>query len=472
MASDLLRWPVLSRVLRWRHSRSLLQLPILTVSIVMVLHGFFGPSLSPKNLATSLTWVYFRGLLIFVLLIGGNFFCMGCPFVLVRDFARKLHAPRLNWPRPLRNKWLPFGLLAAILFAYEAFSLWASPWWTASLIVAYFAAILAIDLTFKHAAFCKFICLIGQFNFLAAALSPFEVQVREQKICGSCATKDCIRGTRSPQSELVTVQRGCELALFLPSKVGNMDCTFCLDCVHACPHDNIGILARVPGEEMQIDPQRSGVGHLLRRPDVSSLICFLTFAALMNAFGMVSPAYAFERWLSGALHLGNQTAILAIVFTLFTVLAPAVLLGAASFISSRWTNRTVWQTAIRYTYSLAPLGFAMWLAHYGFHLLTGLFTIVPVTQNAAVTTFGFALLGGPQWTLTGLPVRLVEPVEYGFLMLGLAGSLSLLSHYAHEDSRQRWPRVFLSWSPVMLLIFIAGAWLVAQPMDMRATFLQ
>ena len=31
--------------------------------------------------------------------------------------------------------------------------------------------------------------------------------------------------------------RGCELALVQPRKVGNMDCTFCMDCVRACPHD-------------------------------------------------------------------------------------------------------------------------------------------------------------------------------------------------------------------------------------------
>ena len=67
----------------------------------MILHGLFGPSLAPKNLATALTWLHFRGVLVLVLLAAGNFFCLACPFMLVRNAARKLFRPRLNWPRAL-----------------------------------------------------------------------------------------------------------------------------------------------------------------------------------------------------------------------------------------------------------------------------------------------------------------------------------------------------------------------------------
>ena len=47
---------------------------------------------------------------------------------------------------------------------------------------------------------------------------------------------------------------------------------------------------------------------------------------------------------------------------------------------------------VRYTYGLAPLGFGMWLAHYGFHFLTGLYTIIPVTQSA-LASLGWPVLG-------------------------------------------------------------------------------
>jgi hypothetical protein len=50
---------------------------------------------------------------------------------------------------------------------------------------------LMVDSLFKHASFCKFVCPIGQFNFVASTLSPLEVKVLEPETCSACATKDC-----------------------------------------------------------------------------------------------------------------------------------------------------------------------------------------------------------------------------------------------------------------------------------------
>ena len=280
---DLLRVPGIGTLLRWRHARTLLQIPLLIGAVAMIAHGLLGPSLAPKNLATTLGWVHFRGALVLVLLLAGNFFCLACPFMLVRQGMRRFLRPRWSWPRKLRNKWLSAGLFVGILFTYELFDLWSSPWWTAWLIAGYFAAILAVDSVFKHASFCKFVCPIGQFNFVASLLSPLEVKVRSHDVCDGCRTKDCIRDRRAngTGSALVVIQRGCELALFQPLKIGNMDCTFCLDCVQACPHDNVGILSRLPASELTSDPRRSGIGFFSRRKDLAALAIVFCFGALL-----------------------------------------------------------------------------------------------------------------------------------------------------------------------------------------------
>ena len=329
--------PGLGRLFRWRHARPVLQAPLLIISIAMILHGLFGPTLAPKNLATTLSWLHFRGVLVLVLLSAGNFFCLACPFMLVRQMARRFFKPRFNWPRPLRNKWISVALFALILFLYELFDLWSSPWWTAWLIVAYFLTVLVVDGFFKHATFCKFVCPIGQFNFVASTLSPFEVKVRKQEVCTTCHTKDCIRGRREPSSELVLI-RGCELALFQPRKVGNLDCTFCLDCVHACPHDNIGILSRLPGDELLTDPLRSGIGYFSQRKDLAALAIVFTFGALLNAFGMVSPVYAVESWLGRLLHVRHEAPVLGLIFTCFLILEPVLLLGLAAWLARAWSG--------------------------------------------------------------------------------------------------------------------------------------
>lgn len=469
---DLLRVPGFSHFLLWRHSRTLLQIPLLVVSVVMILHGLLGPALAPKNLATVLTWVHLRGALVLILLCAGNFFCLACPFMLLRNVARRFFKPWLNWPRKLRNKWLSIGLFVLILFTYELFDLWSSPWWTAWLIVAYFLTVLVIDGVFKHASFCKFVCPIGQFNFIASTLSPLEVQVRDQDVCVRCKTKDCIRGRRAPASNLVVIQRGCELALFQPRKVGNMDCTFCLDCVHACPHDNVGITSRIPAGELMVDPLRSGIGYFSRRKDLAALSIVFSFGALLNAFGMVSPVYALENWLGRILHVSREAPVLSLIFAFFLVAEPALLLGLAAWLTRTLggSRRATLPLAVRYSYALVPLGFGMWLAHYGFHFFTGLLTFIPVAQSA-LAGLGWRVLGVPRWTLTGLPTTIVQPLEFGFLILGLAGSLLVAYRLAEEDSADRPMRAFVPWAAICLLVWLSSVWLMLQPMEMRATFL-
>lgn len=469
---DLMRVPALGGLLRWRHVRTLLQIPLFLVSIVMVLHGLFGPTLAPKNLATTLTWVHFRGILVLVILAAGNFFCLACPFMLVRNLARRLFKPRANWPRALRNKWLAVGLFILILFLYELFDLWSSPWWTAWLIIAYFVAVLVIDGIFKHATFCKFVCPLGQFNFAASLLSPLEVRVRDQNVCTSCNTKDCIRGQRDTVSGLVTIQRGCELALFQPLKAGNMDCTFCLDCVHACPHDNVGIMSRIPADELMNDPKRSGIGLFSRRKDLAALAIVFTFGALLNAFGMVSPVYIVEKWLAGLMHVSHEAPVLGVIFAFFLLVEPLVLLGLAAWLTRTWSGvaRPLLPVAVRYSYALVPLGFGMWLAHYGFHLLTGVLTFIPVTQSA-LANLGLTFLGDPRWTWTGLPVRFVQPIELCFIGLGFAGSLLVAYRLSEDDAPNHAMRAFLPWAVVCLLICLAAVWLMFQPMEMRATLM-
>ena len=469
---DLLRVPVVGRLLTKKHARTLLQIPVFIVSVAMIAHGLFGPPLAPKNLATTFTWIHFRGLLVFVLLFAGNFFCLSCPFMLVRNVARKLFHPVRNWPRRLRNKWISIALLVAMLFVYEWLDLWASPWWTAWLIVAYFAGALLIDATFKHAPFCKFVCPIGQFNFVAATVSPLEVAVRDHDVCAECATKDCIRGVREPAAPLVVIQRGCELALFQPRKVGNIDCTFCLDCVQACPHDNVGIMSRVPAAELSLDPLRSGVGFFSRRKDLSALAIVFSFGALLNAFGMVSPVYAVERSLASLFRVNYELPVLATIFALVLIVEPLLLIGAATWLTRLFSGskRSLLSLAVSYAYVFVPLGFGVWLAHFGFHFLTGLFTFIPVTQST-FAELGWAILGQPRWGLSGLPPSVVQLFEFGFMSLGFIGSLLVAYSISAREALDQRTRVFAVWAVVLLLLAGSAFWLMSQPMEMRGVVL-
>ncbi len=479
---DLLRIPGLGRFLCWRYSRITLQIPVLAVALVMMAHAFWGPQLAPKNLASLLTWVHFRGMVVLVVLLAGNLFCFACPFMVPRELARRWFTPRWDWPRTLRSKWPAIALFVLVLFLYELFDLWGDPWWTGVLIVAYFGTATLIDALFRRAAFCKYICPVGQFNFLSSTLSPWEVAVREPHVCTTCKSKDCIRGTSATASaswsdaalpQLPMVQRGCELGLFQPRKVGNLDCTFCLDCVYACPHDNVGILARLPAERLAVPGTRSGIGSLDRRTDYSVLMAVFTFGALLNAFAMISPVYTVEQTVAHWFGLQVEWPILGALFVVALVIEPALLMGTAAWISRGWAQSldSVPQTVNRFARSLVPLGFGIWLAHYGFHFFTGFLTVIPVTQNAAAQAFGRPWLGTPHWQLGGFSESVVFAMEIGFLGLGLIGSWIVAWSVAREASPQRSWQSALPWAALHVLLFVTALWIMTQPMEMRGTLL-
>jgi polyferredoxin len=468
---DLLRSPLIGPILRWRHTRTAVQLTLLAVALLIVVHGFAGPEFAAGNLSTVLTWVHYRGLLVLSLLAVGNLFCFGCPMIRVRDWGRKLRTPTLRWPAWLRGKWLAIALFAAVLFTYELFDLWTLPRATAVLVLSYFVGVLIVDMLFTGAAFCKHVCPVGQFNFLASTVSPFEVQVRQASTCASCKTEDCIAGKPASALTGAPAQRGCELGLFQPSKVGNLDCTFCLDCVAACPHDNIAIASRVPAVELAEDQRRSAIGRLADRTDYAVLAMVFVSGAFLNAFAMTSPGFATERWLAGWIGLDSEAVVLGLMFVLGLFVFPYAALritGAVSTLleSGSWSAES--RPVSRFAFGLVPLGFGVWLAHYGFHLLTGALVIVPVAQSAMIDVMGQPLLGDPLWRWAGVRPGAVLPIQLGVVLLGTLGSAALMSLIAGR-SGARSSRVAVPWMVLVLLLGLFAGWVLFQPMEMRGT---
>jgi hypothetical protein len=261
-----------------------------------------------------------------------------------------------------------------------------------------------------------------------------------------------------------------------------MDCTFCLDCIHACPHDNVGILAEPPGKTLWHDSFRSGIGRFGQRPDLAALIVVLTFGAFANAAGMVAPVLEFRDQLtslSGASRSptpGWPSPILITgffyLFSLFVL--PTLMVGASSF-WSRWLGqlKESWlQVAIRFAFSLVPLGFSMWLAHYSFHFLTSFDAAIPAMQRFA-GDLGLAL-GEPEWRYACCrPVADWLPrLEILFLDVGFLFSLYSAYRIALTqcDRVSQALKAFAPWAMLMAFLFAIGVWIVLQPMQMRGTF--
>ena len=572
---DLLTVPALGRFLRWRHARTVLQSVCLALAALILLDGWFGPQLAPRNLAGVLPWVHWRGFVVLALLVAGNLFCMACPFMLPRRLAKRFLPADRPWPAPLRSKWLAVGLLILFFWAYEAFSLWASPWLTAWVAASYFLLAFVIDGFFRGASFCRFVCPIGQFHFVNAMVSPTEIRVRDPDVCGRCETLDCIRGRYEPgivretgparsvsdstaantttgagvsgepgdgdsrsnspnghprrlgdwegrplrpdaggrlalagaggrsnagsgraYGRVGLVQGGCELALYQPRKEGNLDCTFCMECIHACPHDNVGFFTRSPLRDLAGDPVRSGVGRLSARPDLAALALLLTYAAFLNAFGMVEPVFALQEWIAVTLGITTRAGLLLGFFVVGLVLLPATLTlitaAASRTLAPLPTDRlptgqdrsgsssgpgdpgteSLTGRATRFAWGLVPLGFGMWTAHYLYHLLIGGLTLVPVVQEY-LGELGLPA-GDPAWGLGAMvPESWLFPIQLLTLQGGLLVTLVVLYQIARQTlpNRRGAARAFLPWALLATLLAGAGIWLLLQPMEMRGTFL-
>lgn len=462
-AFDLLSVPFVGWLLRARYGRMSLQAIALVIAVAVILHGLFGHPMGSMNLAGIIPWIYARALGVIALLAAGNLFCMACPFTLPRELGRKLGLATRTWPRYLRNKWLSAALLLLFFWGFEAFAFWDSPARTAWLVIAYFVTAFVVDSFFSGASFCKYVCPVGQFNFVGSLLSPLELKSADRSICSGCKTHDCIAGNGK--------QRGCELQLFIPQKVGNMDCTLCMDCVKACPHDNIVIVAGAPGRDLMIDPVRSSIGKLSARVDIAAVAIIVVSAAFASAAVMVQPIssrieqIAMKVSMSAGFAMSFMLALL-LPIVLFAVVSAAAMIGR---LVSR-TSESVRTMICRSSLTLLPLAVSMWCAHLSFHLLTGWRTLSPALRQAAIDLHlsGFA---PPDWNSAA---SLLTPDSLLTLQILLLDAGLLLSFYVAwrilQQSSGGGSRTILSmvsWATVPIVLYAFGIWILLQPMQMR-----
>ena len=480
---DVLRVPVLGRMLRWRYGRLVLQTPFFIIALLLIYDGFTGPDQAYRNLATVAPWIHYRGIIVIVVLLLGNLFCMGCPFTIPRTLGKRLSLRKQRFPRALRNKWVALGSLMALFFLYEWLDLWSSPALTAWVIVAYFIASFALEAAFGESAFCKYVCPLGTFNFVYSTTGPTQIGARDPEVCRTCVGKECVNGNYAPEpviriDQIATADGGtmdkrvehgpqgtpgCGLELFVPQIKTNLDCTMCLDCARACPHDNVGLMVRSPGREL------FRADAWPRRWDVAFLVICLAALGLVNAFGMIPPVYDLMQNIAEGLGLVKagltdsaiEAIVLALIFITGGLLIPVgVTLGVA------WSSRALTESGPKYSLreivtafapAFVPIGLGIWFAHYTFHFLDGALMIVPVLQTF-LADHGLTFLGGPDWTLRGIRnTDVIGAVQAVVLGGGFLWSMLLANRTSLRLYRRQAMPGFLPWAIVLVAMAAMAA---------------
>jgi len=491
---DLLRLPGVRPFLRWRYARLVFQLPLLLLAAVAVVDGLTGQQSAARNVATASVWLHYRGLVAVALAVFGNAFCGACPLMLTRGLTRRAERwlPRkLAWPRRLRGKWLVIASTAAFLWAYEAFDLWASPWSTAWLVIAYFVAAFAVDTLFPAGTFCRRVCPLGNFNFAFASVSPTQIAAVDGDVCRRCVHKPCLYGRTTaplragtpresgrrsdpvpfvPLSEVLHPNGrgtfpGCETGLYVPAVISNLDCTLCMNCVRACPYDNVALRLRAPGGELARAPW-------LRRGGATALVLgvLLAFWGVLNAAAMTAPFHAVAAATAAVLGTASEAATLAVLYTLLSAAGLGLTVGVATLADVLGgAPARPWRAFQRWGYVVVALGFGVWAAHYLFHFLTGAAAAIPVAEHF----FSARGLGSPpDWRLAQLvPSRWLFPVQA--LVTAAYAGLALMTSvrtglraFGRNGAIAMWPMFgfVLAFTAMLVLLW-------AQPMQMRDTML-
>jgi hypothetical protein len=89
---------------------------------------------------------------------------------------------------------------------------------------------------FERRAFCRYLCPIGGFIGLYAQTAPIELRIKDKRVCVACDGKPCYNGSTS--------EYGCPWDVFPGGLAKNTYCGLCMECIRACPHDNIAVNVR------------------------------------------------------------------------------------------------------------------------------------------------------------------------------------------------------------------------------------
>ena len=253
-----------------------------------------------------------------------------------------------------------------------------------------------------------------------------------------------------------------------------------MDCVKACPHDNVAIYAMSPMREVSRDPLRSSIRKLSLRVDIAMVMLAIALAAFLNAAAMIQPGAAslaraglmISSRLQPVASLGATfllgTVVAALAWSAAMVMRSMLPQSAGEAISSR-------HVFCRFALSLIPLGLGMWAAHLLFHFVTTMQSAWPLLQQFANDS-GSRALGHPLWSsaMAGVSSQSLLPFQLFLLDAGLVLSLYAAWRVAKgmQSSTPRALRLVSPWAAGMIALYAFGFWVLLQPMQMRGMMMQ
>ncbi len=405
---DLARPAFVKRMVRSRSPQLLVTAAALAGFIFAIAAGFLGTPVGNRNFSIVFVWIAWWAALILLLVpLLGRGWCSVCPIPAPGEWlqrgavlgpGRRGLGLQRRWPRKFRNIWLQnAGFLLLALFAAVVLT---RPAVTAVVLLAILLVATGASLMFERRAFCRYLCPVGGFVGLYSQLAPLELRVKSASVCASHREKTCYTGNGEGYA--------CPWQVFPAGLAKNINCGLCMECVRACPYDNIALNLRAPGSDLLV-PQG-------RRLDEAYKAFIMLGAAIAYSAVMLGPWGALK---TAAYSVGSPAWVAYAGGFLALVLG---VLPGVFFLAVRLGSRLAGggrprKLFISLSYSLVPLGLAAWIA----------FTVSFVLANGSYVWPALSDPLGRGWDLLGLSGIEWSPYLTGFV--GPAQAVVLLGGF-------------------------------------------
>jgi ferredoxin len=346
---NLYRLPWLRAALQSRWPQFTLRFITLVGFAFTVSSAIIGSRVGSHNFAIIMVWIaWWTTLKLGFIPLGGRSWCSICPIALPGDWlqqrgiftrGKRRLGLGLRWPKKLRASWLQSGGFLLIgLFAAVTLT---DPRITGWVLLAVLGLAISMSLVFEKRAFCSYLCPIGGFSGMYAKAAPVEVQVIDKDVCKNHTDKSCYRA--------------CPWGIYPVAMRDASACGLCMECLRACPHDNLALNLR---------PYGTDLGKPLRASHLDEPLLALVMLGSVLAFSAVFLGP--WGWLKlSAFNIGSTEWVLYtagfLVLNLFFL--------PAAFISCVWiakrmahSSQSITRLVASQSQALLPLGLMAWIA--------------------------------------------------------------------------------------------------------------
>ncbi|MFQ5494304.1 MAG: 4Fe-4S binding protein, partial [Phycisphaerae bacterium] len=464
---DLLSVGAIDRALGSRVFRFSLQAVVVALFGLIVAAGLFGNQNPALNIAPMLTWTVWWGALVILILFAGKAWCYVCPWDAIAGWTEKLAFWRkshdglslgLKWPRVIRNILLATILFVGLTWVELGFGVTMKPRVTAYLAIAMLLMAVVSAMLFDRKSFCRYACLVGRVSGLYALFSSTEVRCRSAAVCKQCHTKECVKGSDTAY--------GCPTFLYPGGLQTNTYCIQCMECVQACPHDNLAVNLRPWGSDLVVEG----------KPRADEAYLALLMLSITGFHGLTMTPVWQQLVDSIRASVGLSSVAGFSLGMLLLMLGPVTIYAALVYVSmqlGKWAAPKPLKYRdyfIRYAYALLPIALFYHIAHNLEHLLMeGPKALAMMSDPFG---WGWNLLGTAQWTVPPLiSLGTLWLIQVFMVLVGHVYSLWVaqktsvrLFGSARSAFRSQLPMLL-----GMICFSVFSLWLLKQPMEMRTS---